>query len=1688
MPEYPVQYPPSGLPWGQQQPYPATVQYPPSADVMQTEPPSSQAGASLPAAIGIQPRCVLSAAVNAAAISPALTGWTNAGVPGASGTAPQAGDLLIIHMTSNAASDTITQTAGTRWAVLDPNRNNGGAIGLATSVWYRIWEGTETAPTWTWASGTRNTYSAVALAPDAGFMIFPDRWGSIKTDTTAATTHTPNAYAITAPFSDCALVFAGSVASASGSTAFTQTASAGFTMPAASSVSNVGTSGQFVYGSNMQYLSLQTAGATPGAETISGGSGAGGTTQATLYSVSVRQLQISAYPFRVIQTAYGFNATSATFAAPVTPGNSVLAILSLANNTTAVPAVSGMTLDGLADNFFAVREASQAGASVNAYYAGIWADLGTAGGQTTVAYAATNNGGLGNSTGMIALEVAGIYPDPVLCTDQKNGATGTGVTAEVTASATTQANEFWIASMGGGAGNNSTSGPNPNGGQVGLHLSVLIEGGSYSLANATGIPDFIANLKSSQAWAAVVATFIAGTRVAPPVLATSASFPAVTVNAGAGIVLGAPPMTVTASEVANPGVGCGLQVMAVTGQAASFRGSIASAALPAGSAITVSITTTVTRSLVFVAGGRNSNATNPVPAAGCTTIGSFSDASNNADYWAIRTTSVTGTPGATTVGDTIVGRGAIAAMEVLAGSGLAIDASTPAYTGVAVASAVTSASFNPPPGALLIALFYGEGLGTTAQQTTLVTDSTGLTWTKQVEQSGTTINGVAAAWTAQAPATGFLAASASFPAVTVSAGSRATPAVLATSASFPAVTVNAGSGVTPALLAVSASFPAVTVSVGTNATATPPVLAVSTAFSAPAVNAGSGVTPSVLATSASFPAVTVQVGSNATATPSVLAASASFAAATVNAGSGVTPALLAASASFAAVTVSAGSVVVPPLLSTSAGPWPVPSVDSIRTTVLATSSGFAAPAVDVIRTSVLATLASFAAPAVAAGSGVTPSVLATSASFAAVTVSASSTAAPAVLAALASFAAPALSTGSAAAPAVLATSATFPAVTIQSGSSATITPPVLGTSAAFAAPVLSTGQTAAPPVLATAASFAAPALSTGQTAAPAVLATAATFAAPVVNAGSGVTTATLTTAAAFAAPAIGAGAGVTPAALTVSASFPAPSAGSIQTTVLATSASFAAPSVDSVRPAALATSATFAAVTVSAGSGVVPAVLSTVSAFSTPSVDFYPAPPFGVAATFAPPAVNSVRPATLAALASFSAPAIGAGSAAAPAVLATSAAFAVPSFRCDQVVTPPVLATAAAFSPPGVTAGGNANAVPAVLATAATFAAPVVSAGEVVTPAALTTPASFAPPAVSAGSGTTPAVLATSASFAAPALHTGQSVTTSALATSASFAAPALHTGQTVTTAALTASASFAAPALHTGQTAAPAVLATSAAFPAVTVQAGSSATAAPPVLACSSAFPAVQVRAGSTASPGVLAASASFAPPVVSAGSAVTPAALAVFAAFAPPVVRISVTASPPLLAGTVLFPLPSIGTTVNATATPACLFCASAFPAAQPHGGAGVQLTGLALAASFPALAVSTGSVVHPASLLALTSFPVLLVNPVSGAITLRASGSMRLAAGTGPDLESLWNAYAVAAVAAQAASDYYEELKIALGTAGLMGRAYSDLWVLDGIAQRAWHEWLMASEHWTRELRTFAAYGGTPPGELAVDSLDT
>jgi beta-mannanase len=246
----------------------------------------------------ITPRCSQTAGSTTAssAVTPALTSWINEGL-GFTGTAPAAGDLAIIIITVNSNSISgVTQTAGTPWTI-EFSDANGGNGGLTTCVAWRVWEGTETAPTFTWGTNLRNTYTVMALAPYGAHLISPDAWAVKKIDSASSTTHTPNP--ANATDDDLSLIIAGALASAVGTSPLTYAVPEGWTIPAGASGGIPGgtTSGKSM-GAVLCYQQGVTGTVTPGAMTIEGGSTATGTTNANLYHVVIkapRQYKVGAY-------------------------------------------------------------------------------------------------------------------------------------------------------------------------------------------------------------------------------------------------------------------------------------------------------------------------------------------------------------------------------------------------------------------------------------------------------------------------------------------------------------------------------------------------------------------------------------------------------------------------------------------------------------------------------------------------------------------------------------------------------------------------------------------------------------------------------------------------------------------------------------------------------------------------------------------------------------------------------------------------------------------------------------------------------------------------------------------------------------------------------------------------------------------------------------------------------------------------------------------------------------------------------------------------------------------------------------------------------------------------------------------------------------------------------------------------
>jgi len=211
------------------------------------------------------------------------------------------------------------------------------------------------------------------------------------------------------------------------------------------------------------------------------------------------------------------------------------------------------------------------------------------------------------------------------------------------------------------------------------------------------------------------------------------------------------PVTVTATQGGSTANGLLLRVKVLTGAAASQTGNTGSNSSSTPFTPGLSLTTTVTGSYVYGAlanGSPITNGTAFTAAAGNTLLDSYADSTNAEQYGTCRTTTKTGTPGATTVGASLpLITGGIAFAEILPDAGgLSEDPSSPTAA-VSTSGTSVSASFTPPDGALLVAMVSSDG---GSAVTTMALSGGGLTWSPLAEANGSG-NDYAGVWIAQVP-------------------------------------------------------------------------------------------------------------------------------------------------------------------------------------------------------------------------------------------------------------------------------------------------------------------------------------------------------------------------------------------------------------------------------------------------------------------------------------------------------------------------------------------------------------------------------------------------------------------------------------------------------------------------------------------------------------------------------------------------------------------------------------------------------------------------------------------------------------------------------------------------------------------------------------------------------------------------
>lgn len=207
--------------------------------------------------------------------------------------------------------------------------------------------------------------------------------------------------------------------------------------------------------------------------------------------------------------------------------------------------------------------------------------------------------------------------------------------------------------------------------------------------------------------------------------------------------------TVTATQGGTTHNGIALDVLVLTGAAATQNG-VTNSALISAAVFALAITPGTTGSRVY---GSAVHGTATATANGSTTIiGNTNDATNAARYlqWEASATSTANV--AETIGDTETASGIIALAEILGAT--SEDGSAPGVASSTAATTVTTASFTPPAGAMLLALVTSpQAAGGVTTMALSDTSGLGLTWTELRKQNASG-QGYVGVWVAQLPSAG----------------------------------------------------------------------------------------------------------------------------------------------------------------------------------------------------------------------------------------------------------------------------------------------------------------------------------------------------------------------------------------------------------------------------------------------------------------------------------------------------------------------------------------------------------------------------------------------------------------------------------------------------------------------------------------------------------------------------------------------------------------------------------------------------------------------------------------------------------------------------------------------------------------------------------------------------------------------
>lgn len=217
-------------------------------------------------------------------------------------------------------------------------------------------------------------------------------------------------------------------------------------------------------------------------------------------------------------------------------------------------------------------------------------------------------------------------------------------------------------------------------------------------------------------------------------------------------------ITVTAAtQGAGAANGILLRIFVLAGAGAVYAQEITSgndSASGASSPMELPVTTTTAGSVVYGAMWNHTSAFTADVRSLMTD--NYADGANSAWYGTVRGLSPTGTPGAATYGASSPGSatGGVALWEVVPAAGMTIteDTSAPAAAVATGAPSVTSPSFTPLPGGLMMALIAANGNGA-ANVTATVTDTYpgGLGWIPMFTTGNSAGQGYSAVWMADIP-------------------------------------------------------------------------------------------------------------------------------------------------------------------------------------------------------------------------------------------------------------------------------------------------------------------------------------------------------------------------------------------------------------------------------------------------------------------------------------------------------------------------------------------------------------------------------------------------------------------------------------------------------------------------------------------------------------------------------------------------------------------------------------------------------------------------------------------------------------------------------------------------------------------------------------------------------------------------